>query len=105
MRAKGGLPRRSSWNPDPRREGLQRPAARYNGHVNAPQEAAARRLQLALDLFRTGEELMRQRLRREHPDLSPIVIERRLAEWLRERPGAEFGDSSGTHAAWPRRRP
>ncbi|MBI2159827.1 MAG: hypothetical protein HYU25_05475 [Candidatus Rokubacteria bacterium] len=72
--------------------------------MNAQQEAAARRLRLALDLFRTGEDLMRQRLRRKHPELSPSAIEQRLAEWLRVRPGAEFGDAPGTPIPWPRPR-
>ena len=70
--------------------------------VEADLEAAARRLRLALDLFRTGEEMMRQRLRREHPELSEREIERRLLEWLRERPGAEHGDAPGKPLAWPR---
>jgi Rv0078B-related antitoxin len=73
--------------------------------VDAHLEAAARRLRLALDLFSTGEQLMRQRLRREHPELSAPEIERRLVKWLRTRPGAEFGDSPGTPVAWPRQRP
>jgi len=68
-------------------------------------ESAARRLRLALDLFRVGEQLMRQRLRREHPDLSAQEIEHRLANWLRERPGAPFGDYPGVPGAWPRRQP
>jgi len=63
---------------------------------------AGQRLLLALDLFAVGEDLMRQRLRRQHPELSPDEIERRLVEWLRERPGAEFGDSPGRPVAWPR---
>ena len=73
--------------------------------VEAGPEAAAGRLRLALDLFSTGEQLMRQRLRRAHPDLPAREIELRLVEWLQTRPGAEFGDSPGTPAAWPRRRP
>lgn len=70
--------------------------------VDADLEAAARRLRLALDLFVTGEELMRQKLRREHPELSPPEIEARLVEWLRERPGAELGDAPGKRVPWPR---
>ncbi len=46
--------------------------------------------------------MMRQRLRREHPELSARAIEERLVEWLRERPGAEFGDSPGRPVAWSR---
>ena len=38
--------------------------------VDPRLDAAARRLRLALDLFETGEELMRQQLRQEHPALT-----------------------------------
>jgi len=39
--------------------------------VSADLEAAARRLRLALDLLATGEALMREKLRREHPEVPP----------------------------------
>ena len=48
-----------------------------------------------LDLFSTGVELMRQNLRRDRPQASADEIDRRLSEWLRERPGAASGDSPG----------
>lgn len=48
-----------------------------------------------LDLFDTGLELMRQNLRRHHPEAVDEEIERLLREWLCERPGAEFGDCPG----------
>ena len=48
-----------------------------------------------LDLFETGVNLMRQNLRRKHPDAGDVEIERLLGEWLRHRPGAEFGDCPG----------
>lgn len=48
-----------------------------------------------LDLFSTGVELMRQNLRRDRPRASESEIDRRLAEWLQERPGAVHGDSPG----------
>lgn len=48
-----------------------------------------------LDLFGTGVELMRQNLRRDRPQASESEIDRRLSDWLRERPGAAFGDSPG----------
>ena len=51
--------------------------------------------QATLDLFNTGVELMRQNLRRQYPQATEDVIDRRLSEWLLERPGAEFGDSAG----------
>ena len=72
--------------------------------VESHQEAMARRLRLALDLYLTGEELMRQQLRREHPELSAPEIEARLVKWLRERPGAELGDAPGRPVPWPRLR-
>lgn len=48
-----------------------------------------------LDLFVTGVDLMRQNLRRDRPLASETEIEVRLRQWLRERPGAEFGDCIG----------
>ena len=51
--------------------------------------------QTTLDLFNTGLELMRQNLRRQHPDANDDAIDRRLSQWLLERPGAELGDSAG----------
>jgi hypothetical protein len=65
-------------------------------------EAAARRLRRALDMFRTGEAMMRQQLRRKHPEMSPEEIERRVVQWLEDRPGAPFGDGPGTPVPWPR---
>lgn len=65
-------------------------------------EAPALRLRLALDLFTAGEEMMRQVLRRRQPDLSDADIEARLVAWLRERPGAPFGDAPGKSVPWPR---
>ncbi len=48
-----------------------------------------------LDLFETGLGLMRQNLRRDHPDAKEQEIERRLRQWLQDRPGAESGDCPG----------
>jgi hypothetical protein len=52
-------------------------------------------LRTTLDLFDTGLDLMRQNLRRAHPEANEDEIDRRLRLWLRERPGAESGDSPG----------
>lgn len=57
----------------------------------------------AFDLFEVGVDMMRQRLRREHPEESEAEIRRRLDEWLSTRPGAEHGDGEGTPGTWPRR--
>jgi hypothetical protein len=48
-----------------------------------------------LDLFQAGVDLMRQNLRRRHPNADPHEIEGLLQEWLHERPGAEAGDCPG----------
>jgi len=53
------------------------------------------RFRLALDLFATGEAMMRQRIRRLHPDWTPALVESRVVRWLHERPGAEHGDAAG----------
>jgi len=70
--------------------------------VPTAREQAAARLRMALDFFETGVEMMRQKLRRDHPDLADHEVEARLGSWLRERPGAEFGDAVGRPATWPR---
>jgi len=61
--------------------------------------ASARRensaLSVAFDLFETGVAMMRQNLRRQHPNATDVEIDRLLAAWLRHRPGAEAGDAIG----------
>lgn len=49
----------------------------------------------ALELTALGEELLRQRLRREQPDLSDEEIEAAVARWWDDRPGAPRGDAVG----------
>jgi hypothetical protein len=56
---------------------------------------ATRTFRLTLDLFDAGVQLMRQNLRRTFPEANEQEIERKLVTWLRERPGAEHGDSPG----------
>ena len=48
-----------------------------------------------LELFDTGLDLMRQNLRRSHPEAGDEEIERLLRDWLLDRPGAESGDCLG----------
>lgn len=57
--------------------------------------AVLRRVEAAFDLYETAQVIMRQNLRRRHPDLDDSEIEQRLAEWRRRRPGAEHGDGVG----------
>jgi hypothetical protein len=54
-----------------------------------------KRMQVAFDLFETAQIIMRQNLRRRHPELKDAEIERRLIEWRHRRPGAEYGDGVG----------
>lgn len=48
-----------------------------------------------LDLFGTGLALMRQNLRRRHPEASDDEVERLLDAWIVERPDAPTGDCPG----------
>jgi hypothetical protein len=45
----------------------------------------AERLRAALDLADSAEEIMRQNLKRRHPDASSAEIEERFLTWVRER--------------------
>ncbi|WP_129574494.1 MULTISPECIES: hypothetical protein [Sorangium] len=65
----------------------------------------AENLRLAFDLHDAGVALMRQNLRRRLPEANEEDIDERLADWLMERPGAEFGDAEGRPVPWPRRAP
>ena len=64
-------------------------------------DVSALRIRLALDLFATGEALMRQQLRRRHPEWTETELRQGLLEWLRERPGAESGDAAGPSPVRP----
>ena len=65
---------------------------------SAENEACAQRLRLALDLYETGEKIMREGLKRRHADATPAQIDARLRAWLSHRPGAEAGDAAGRPA-------
>lgn len=66
--------------------------------------AAAERFRMALHLFELSERMLRQKLRRRHPQASEDEIEAMIAAWLEHRPGAEHGDGVGKPVPWPRRR-
>ena len=61
----------------------------------SPSPSIAEAFRITLDLFGTGLDLMRQNLRRSHPDVDDEDIERRLQQWLLDRPGAVAGDCPG----------
>lgn len=68
------------------------------------KQRAAQRLNVCFDMFEFGTEMMRQKLRREHPDAGEEEMRTRYLAWLHDRPGAEHGDGVGRPASWPRRR-
>jgi len=53
------------------------------------------KLQIALELFESVVAMMRETLKRRHPNESDAQIEERLRQWIRHRPGAEDGDCAG----------
>lgn len=55
----------------------------------------SRRLHTALSLYDSGVAMKRAQLRRQDRAATEKEIGRRLADWLRARPGAPFGDSEG----------
>jgi hypothetical protein len=67
-------------------------------------ELVAERFRLTLDIFEFGERLLRQKLRRKHPQATEAELEAGIVEWLQRRPGAEQGDGEGRPVSWPRRK-
>jgi hypothetical protein len=58
-----------------------------------PPTSPVERLRVVFDLYAAAEEIMRQNLRRRHPDSSAEEIERLLEAWLMSRPQAPLGDA------------
>lgn len=73
-------------------------------HARIIEMTDADRLRAALDLHQFGKAMMRECLRREHPEKGDVEIDDLLRRWLEERPGAEQGDGDGRPVSWPRRR-
>ena len=44
------------------------------------------RMRVTFDLYQTAVDMMRQNLRRRHPDASEAEIARRMQEWMLEQP-------------------
>jgi hypothetical protein len=58
--------------------------------------------EMVLALYEFGEDTLRQKLRRNHPEASDERIDAWVAEWQERRPGAENGDGEGYVVPWPR---
>lgn len=71
--------------------------------MSTSNPTAAENLRTAFDLFVAGQRMMRENLKRRHPEESDRQIERRLRAWMSERPGAEHGDAAGRPVEWPRK--
>lgn len=82
-----------------RRDRLQEADSGPSYTENMPVTTPAERLRLALDMFELGEQIMRARLRREHPEWTDAQVQDGIRTWLRTRPGAEFGDCPGRPVA------
>ncbi len=65
----------------------------YDKPIRDPEILA--RAQATFDLCETAEQIMRQNIRRRHPELSEEEVEERLIEWRRQRPDAPLGDAYG----------
>lgn len=59
------------------------------------QAAAVARLRLALDMAEAGEQMLRLRLRRDHPDWDDAQVASAVQAWRLDRPGAVDGDCAG----------
>jgi hypothetical protein len=68
----------------------------------ATELTPSQKLDLSLDMFAYGCDMMRQSLRRLHPGADDAAIGELLRAWLRDRPGAEHGDGVGRPGSWPR---
>jgi len=68
-----------------------------------PSDVAAR-LEMGFELYQLGVDMLRTRLRREHPAMTEAEIDERVNAWLARRPGAESGDAEGRPVELPRRR-
>jgi hypothetical protein len=60
----------------------------------------AARLRLAIAMQADGAVLMRENLRRRHPEASEAELDRLFERWLLDRPP----DAPGRPVPWPRRR-
>lgn len=54
--------------------------------ATAREEDLRENFLLTLDMFESGLSLMREKLRRENPELSDDAIEEKLIAWLADRP-------------------
>lgn len=78
-------------------------STQYDSRVKSADAEARERFQTALELTDLAERMLRQRLRREQPELTDAEIDAKIDGWYEDRPGAPHGDASGEPSGWPRR--
>lgn len=61
-----------------------------DGKVPIRDPEVMARMQMAFDLYEAAEEMMRHRIRREHPELNAGEVEDRVVEWLMSRPKESY---------------
>jgi hypothetical protein len=65
--------------------------------------AVQERFEMAMELSDLAEAMLREKVRRTHPELPESEVEARVDAWFMQRPGAEQGDGEGRPVSWPRR--
>lgn len=50
---------------------------------------------MAFELYEVGEQMMRHKIRQRHSTLSEEEVERKVIDWLQDRPDARLGDAAG----------
>lgn len=60
------------------------------------EETPAQKILIAFELFDFGLDMQRQKLRRQHPDMSDGEIDSKLTEWLQNPEMAPLGDCEGS---------
>jgi hypothetical protein len=64
--------------------------------------ASEERFEMAIELCELAESLLREKIRRTRPSLSPAEVEAEIDAWFMQRRGAEQGDAEGHPVPWPR---
>ena len=54
------------------------------------------KIEMLGEMLEFAEHALELRLRKEQPDITSEEVARRVADWFRKRPGAEYGDCAGS---------
>ena len=59
------------------------------------EDSSRQKVRTALDLLKRGTRIKTEEIRRNNPNASEREIQMRLANWIRNKPGATYGDGDG----------